>query len=117
MRSEIRRINVGVMLGASRLSLVFCWSETSLNSDRQVDALTLTLSNSFDVDQFLRHHQIAFTRAQLENWDISYHIIDQRAGQFVIILPRVYHSTLQSHFYEHVQTGEAPRSRWRPSCR
>lgn len=39
----------------------------------------------------LRHHQVSFTRAQLEDWDLPYHIIDQRAGQFMITLPRVYH--------------------------
>ena len=45
----------------------------------------------FRCDQVLRHHQVSFTRAQLEDWEIPYHIIDQCAGQFAITLPRVYH--------------------------
>ena len=52
---------------------------------------TKSYQRRFTCDQFLRHHQITFTRDQLEDWEIPYHVIDQRAGQFVITLPKVYH--------------------------
>lgn len=41
--------------------------------------------------QSIRHSQVFFTRAQLDQWSVPYHVVDQQAGQFVITLPRAYH--------------------------
>lgn len=34
---------------------------------------------------------MSFTRAQLDTWNIPYHVVDQQAGQVVITLPQAYH--------------------------
>lgn len=45
----------------------------------------------FPCSQFIRHNQVSFTRAQLDQWKTPYHVVDQPAGQFVITHPQGYH--------------------------
>ena len=44
-----------------------------------------------DCAQFLRHASTYFQRSNLSRWDIPFTLIDQRAHQIVITLPKAYH--------------------------
>lgn len=49
------------------------------------------MSIATDCAQFLRHASIYFQRGSLNQWDIPFTLIDQKAHEIVITLPEAYH--------------------------
>ncbi|CAH0023406.1 unnamed protein product [Clonostachys rhizophaga] len=64
--------------------------------------------------QFARHARLYFNRSLLEDWGIEYTIVDQKAGEVVVLLPGTYHQGFTPG-YTRAEAINYADEKWAPS--
>ncbi|CAI6044281.1 unnamed protein product [Clonostachys chloroleuca] len=64
--------------------------------------------------QFARHARLYFSRSLLEDWGIDHTIVDQKAGEVVVLLPGTYHQGFTLGYTKAVAVNYADGN-WAPS--